>query len=186
MPMPAPAKAQPKKAKGPPKKAKWSIADDNTLIETLKAQQAAGNQADNNWKKVVWVAAQEALVGSESLSGGAPKKAKSCSDRWGTLKSQFLVVQTLRGLSGFGWDEDRNIVTATDEVWSAYIEAHPNAATWRSKPFPLYDDILSLAEGRYATGDKALHMPEMYDDGLGDDESPSGEGGDRISTPVRN
>ena len=86
-------KQEPKKAKGPPKKAKWSTGDDNTLIEVLKAQQAAGNQADNNWKKVVWVAAEQSLAGSEGLSGGAPKKAKSCSDRWSTVCCMTCILE---------------------------------------------------------------------------------------------
>ena len=41
-------------ATGPPKKARWSSADDNTLVQILIAQQAAGNQADGGWKAVVY------------------------------------------------------------------------------------------------------------------------------------
>jgi hypothetical protein len=43
------------------------------------------------------------------------------------------------------------------------LQAHPAAAVWRTKPFPLYDEILELVEGRYATGDHALHIPELQD-----------------------
>ena len=32
------------------------------------------------------------------------------------------MVKELRGLSGWGWDEDIHMVTAPDEVWEAYIE----------------------------------------------------------------
>jgi hypothetical protein len=70
------------------KKAKWTSADDATLIEVLRDQQSAGNQADNGWKKAVWVAAVQVLAGSEKLSGGpggAAKKAKSCQDRFSTV-----------------------------------------------------------------------------------------------------
>jgi hypothetical protein len=77
---------KPKKEKGPPRNAKWAIVNDNTLITVLKAQQALGNQADNNWKKLVWAAAVKELAGSERLSGGAPKKEKSCSDRWSIVR----------------------------------------------------------------------------------------------------
>lgn len=74
-----------KKTRGLPKKARWSTVDDNTLVDVLNTQQAAGNQADNSWKKVVWIAAEQALAGSENLSGGAAKKAKGCNDRWNTV-----------------------------------------------------------------------------------------------------
>ena len=32
------------------------------------------------------------------------------------------MVKELRGLSGWGWDEDTHMVTAPDGVWEAYIE----------------------------------------------------------------
>jgi hypothetical protein len=37
------------------------------------------------------------------------------------LKENFLVVQTLRGLSGFGWDDATHMVTAPDDVWEHYL-----------------------------------------------------------------
>ena len=73
----------------PPKKknAIWSTADDTTMVQVLTEQQAAGNQADNNWKSVVWNACAEALSGSEDTSGGAPKTANGCKDHWATVCS---------------------------------------------------------------------------------------------------
>ena len=66
----------------PRKNAVWSLADDKTLIKVLTEQQAAGNQADNNWKGVVWVAAAQRLEGSELISGGGPKTADGCDNHW--------------------------------------------------------------------------------------------------------
>jgi hypothetical protein len=63
----------------------------------------------------------------------------------------------------------------TFSIFLTLFQAHPNAATWRTKPFPLYDDILGLVEGRYATGDKALHMPEMYASDSEDEQLPADE-----------
>lgn len=50
------------------KNAIWNTADDKTLVDILTEQQAAGNQADNNWKGVVWVAAALKLKGSKNAS----------------------------------------------------------------------------------------------------------------------
>jgi hypothetical protein len=33
------------------------------------------------------------------------------------LKEHFLIVQTLCGLSGFGWDDAKHMVTTPDNVW---------------------------------------------------------------------
>ena len=42
------------------------------------------------------------------------------------LKQEFDIVKELRGLSGFGWDDERKVVTASADVWEAYLEvSHP-------------------------------------------------------------
>ncbi|KAG1864778.1 hypothetical protein DFJ58DRAFT_714945 [Suillus subalutaceus] len=137
---------------------KWSSGDDAALLDSLKTF-SDGNSADNGtFKYAAFTAAAKALKDSHKSSGGAPKTAKSCSRRWGTLKANCLVVQKLRELSGFGWDEMRKIVIASDKVWDDYLEAHPEAKVWRSTPFPLYDDIIVLVDGCHATGEGALHI----------------------------
>jgi len=40
------------------------------------------------------------------------------------LKGEYKVVKTLRGLSGFGWDEGNQMVTAPMAVWAAYVKVH--------------------------------------------------------------
>ncbi|KAJ8580500.1 hypothetical protein M405DRAFT_847594 [Rhizopogon salebrosus TDB-379] len=106
------------------------------------------------------MAAAKTLRDSHTVSGGAPKTAKSCLRHWATLKTNCLVVQKLHELSRFGWDETRKIVVAGDKVWDNYIKAHPEAKVWRSTPFPLYDDSLCLLMG-------ALHIHH-----LGNESSP--------------
>ncbi|KAF8233318.1 hypothetical protein L208DRAFT_1166817, partial [Tricholoma matsutake] len=132
---------------------------DTTLIEVLTEQQALGNQSDSGWKSLAWTAAADKLKGSEKRSGGAPKTAGSCNSRWQTLKGHFIVVKELRGLSGWGWDEDTHMVTAPDGVWEAYIEAHPAAGQWHDESFPLYNNISPLVEGQHATGDHVIQIP---------------------------
>jgi hypothetical protein len=38
------------------------------------------------------------------------------------LKQEFDVMKKLRGLSGFGWDDAEQRVTALDNVWDDYIK----------------------------------------------------------------
>ncbi|KAL0954112.1 hypothetical protein HGRIS_005258 [Hohenbuehelia grisea] len=52
----------------------------------------------------------------------------------------------------FGWDDDQKLVIASDAIWELYLEAHPDAKEWRTKPFLLYDDMSSLVDGAVATG----------------------------------
>ncbi|KAI3864287.1 hypothetical protein MKX03_006120 [Papaver bracteatum] len=43
-------------------------------------------------------------------------------NRMKTLKKNYVVVSTLRGQCGFGWDQSREIVVADDVVWDDYIK----------------------------------------------------------------
>ena len=45
------------------------------------------------------------------------------------------------------------------------------------KPFPLYDEILPLVEGRYATGEQAFSVGESYDEDIDDavENNPIGD-----------
>jgi hypothetical protein len=51
----------------------------------------------------------------------------SSYDSWSyfQLKGEFIEVKKLRELSGFGWDDDLKVVTATADVWEAYIKVCP-------------------------------------------------------------
>lgn len=40
------------------------------------------------------------------------------------VKAQFLIVQQLCRMSGFGWDEGRQVVTALQDVWDKLAKVH--------------------------------------------------------------
>lgn len=87
-----------------------------------------------------------ALRGSEQVSGGAAKDAKRCHGHWdkvscsysrnciaahirsaiAQLKADCLVVQRLRKMSGWSWDEARHRVIVPDDVWEAHIAVRCN------------------------------------------------------------
>ena len=62
------------------------------------------------------------------------------------------MVMTLRGLSGFGWDDTRFIASASDTVWDEYLHAHPKYTKWRKTDMPLFPLLESLYEGTLVTG----------------------------------
>ncbi|EGN97747.1 hypothetical protein SERLA73DRAFT_75390 [Serpula lacrymans var. lacrymans S7.3] len=143
-----------------------SPKDDATLVDKLKEAQMEGNRPDNNFKKPAFVATAVVLVQSHKTSGGAPKISTNYSRCWGTLKAMCLVVQQLQELSGFGWDDTRKKVTAEEDVWDNYIAPHPEAKPWRTNPLPLYNDIIRLIDGHYATGEGAFYIPEIGEPSL--------------------
>jgi hypothetical protein len=57
------------------------------------------------------------------------------------LNERFVIFQTLKDNSGYGWDDLLQVPTAPQEVWNAYIEAHPEAAQFKKKTLPFYRDL---------------------------------------------
>ncbi|KAJ7020363.1 hypothetical protein C8F04DRAFT_1318418, partial [Mycena alexandri] len=124
-------------------------------------------QSDSGWKPQVWNLCAEALKDTP----GPPKTSQKIQDHWGkSLKAGLKSVRAVRGASGFGWDNERKMPTATAAVWDAYIAV--SAAKWRSTPFPLYDEILELVDGTIATGAGAFHpaLGTQDSDADGEDE----------------
>ena len=61
-----------------------------------------------------------------------------------SLKKQWIVFKKMKENSGWGWDHERNIPTAQDDVWAAYIKAHPEAKEFRYQSLPLFDKLDEL------------------------------------------
>jgi hypothetical protein len=82
-------------------------------------------------------------------------------------------VKKIQEQSGFGWDNDREIATAPNTVWDAYVavhgillcflsqltlvQKHPKLHKWRKTGFPLYDKCAKLFDGLIAMGEGAFH-----------------------------
>ncbi|KAF8065310.1 hypothetical protein FPV67DRAFT_1671582 [Lyophyllum atratum] len=144
-------------AKPEPQRCRWNAECDSTLLVELKAQKANGMQTDNaGWKGDVWTACAVKLAGTEKRSGGAVKTAKACLTRWTTLKANFAIVKSLKEKSGWGWDDEKKIIVVSDDVWQEFLKVKPKLDQWRTKPFPIYDDMADLIDGAMATGENSF------------------------------
>lgn len=125
----------------------WNANCDGILVDTLFKERQSGRQTDNaSWHPSAWTTAETLLAGTETHTGGIPKSAQSCQNRWTAvsldfsrvhgnhvisqrwssesiqLKKEYKEVKQIRDLSGFGCDADKHLVTAADDVWDRYIE----------------------------------------------------------------
>jgi hypothetical protein len=85
--------------------ATWTSADEVILVQTLKEAKAEGDWGDNNPKKNVWTTCERALVGSEKISGGAPKNQGAIKNRWqhacyflrtASICTDYFIISSLR------------------------------------------------------------------------------------------
>ncbi|XP_058084524.1 uncharacterized protein LOC131232303 [Magnolia sinica] len=54
--------------------------------------------------------------------------------------------------SGFGWDNERMVVTALNKVWEEYLRSHPCAERLRGKCIDRMDDLAIIVGSDQATG----------------------------------
>ncbi|CAN0899869.1 hypothetical protein LINGRAHAP2_LOCUS20520 [Linum grandiflorum] len=79
-------------------------------------------KVDEKGKFVAGAYKEIECIMKEAKSGCGVKWDPNIVSRCKTLKSKFLAIQELRGLSGFGWDEKNKMVLLDDHVFTKYVE----------------------------------------------------------------
>lgn len=98
---------------------------------------------------------------------------------------KYRLYKDARDKSGAGWDDAKKVVTGSDSFWdnlvrsAAFVSlflAHrrcsavvvpltmqgPKYSECRTKPFPWYDDLTILDEGKRATGENAFTVSDLF------------------------
>ncbi|KNE99001.1 hypothetical protein PSTG_07652 [Puccinia striiformis f. sp. tritici PST-78] len=73
-------------------------------------------------------------------------KCNQCFKRW------YDVLLACKDASGFGWNKQHNMVTASEEVWEAFLRFHPAARRFKNTSFPKYHKLFVIFGGHTATG----------------------------------
>ncbi|KAK5842914.1 hypothetical protein PVK06_005333 [Gossypium arboreum] len=84
-----------------------------------------------------------------------------------TLKREWSIVYDMlsgKNNSGFGWDEHRQLVVAEDAVWNSYLNSHEEAAQFRHRSFPYYDQLTSIYAKDLATGKDAQIATDIIEE----------------------
>ena len=74
---------------------KWSDSSNAMLLHTMASEKAKGNWGDNGPKKAAYTVCEKALKDSEKISGGTPKTAKTCRNRWNQVCTSVTFIYTM-------------------------------------------------------------------------------------------
>ncbi|XP_047309784.1 uncharacterized protein At2g29880-like [Impatiens glandulifera] len=70
-----------------------------------------------------------------------------------TWDKHYAVISAMLGTSGFVWDWDRKVVKVdSEEVWTTYVKAHPDASHYRSKIIENWEDLSIICGQDKANG----------------------------------
>ncbi|KAH1107022.1 hypothetical protein J1N35_010790 [Gossypium stocksii] len=84
-----------------------------------------------------------------------------------TLKRDWSIVYDMlsgKNNSDFGWDEHKQLVVAEDAVWNSYINSHKEAAQFRHRSFPYYDQLTTIYAKDRATGKDAQTAVDIIEE----------------------
>jgi hypothetical protein len=92
--------------------AKWSDDEITSMVLQLLQAKQDGNTSDNGFKSTVWTAI------ASSYADTRKNERRVVETKFARMKKDFGQIKWLRlEASGFGWDDEKKLVTAEDSVW---------------------------------------------------------------------
>ena len=113
--------------------ASWTPEKKSYLIELLLEQISNGNYAGGSFKGHAWTEITSKFNQHFRSNYDKSQMHSQLSD----MKRNFTIFDTLVHQSGFCWDSEKKIVTATANVWDEYIAHHKDAAKFRNAPLAI-------------------------------------------------
>ncbi|KAL0330883.1 UNVERIFIED_CONTAM: hypothetical protein Sangu_1633800 [Sesamum angustifolium] len=115
----------------------WTPDMDQYFIELMLKQQERGNKLDSTFTKQAWTE----MLALFNANFSSEYNKRVLRHRYKKLWKYYSDLMTLVKQKGFVWDEKQEMVVAHNDVWDAYIKAHPHARSYRAKVFPGYNSL---------------------------------------------
>ncbi|KAL0323963.1 UNVERIFIED_CONTAM: hypothetical protein Scaly_2363400 [Sesamum calycinum] len=107
------------------------------FIDLMLNQVNRGNRIGPSFITQAW----NDMVESFNANFNSHHDREVLKNRYKHFRKLYNDVMILLQHKGFSWDEGREMVTAEDHVWDAYIKAHPDARSYRVKTVPCYHKL---------------------------------------------
>ncbi|PPD96203.1 hypothetical protein GOBAR_DD06772 [Gossypium barbadense] len=153
-------------------KRKWVPEEDAALVSSMVDLHNVGTFNADTGFKAGYLNELERML--QTVLPNAMLKAKpNIESRIRLLKREWSIVYDMlngQNNSGFGWDEHRQLVVAEDAVWESYLKSHKEAAQFRFRTFPYYDQLTTIYARDRATGRDAQTAADVLEEIHADDE----------------
>ncbi|XP_042508124.1 L10-interacting MYB domain-containing protein-like [Macadamia integrifolia] len=135
-------------------RAKWTTSLTKILADLMVEQALKENRLNNSFGKKAW----KNMCEEFRKRTGLKWDKEQLKNRYGVLRRQYVTVKSLLDQGEFSWSESTQTITATDEVWVKYIQAHPDAEGIRSNGCPIYKQLCTVFS---ESGPNGNHHPEL-------------------------
>ena len=100
--------------------AKWIAPNLSIFVALLLEAIVSGKGDGTGFKSQVWGAINVEFNDQTGLN----YERSQLISKYSELKGKYKIFSALKNNSGFGWDPEKLIPTAPDDVWDRYIAAH--------------------------------------------------------------
>ncbi|XP_054809519.1 L10-interacting MYB domain-containing protein-like [Prosopis cineraria] len=126
----------------------WTDPIVKALIDILVEEVQKGNMPNGVFHSRTWTSMTARLNSVTNCSFNV-KQLKQKVNRLRSMHREFTL---LLKHTGFGWSAETNTVTASEEVWQNYLQAHEKAAQFRKKGCDHYKLLGIIFNRSTATG----------------------------------
>ncbi|KAL5733104.1 hypothetical protein ACOSQ2_032796 [Xanthoceras sorbifolium] len=130
-------------------KATWTSAFHKIFVDVCLDQTLKGNKPSTHFTKEGW----RNIVESFYNKTGLRYDKKQMKNHWDSSKEQWKVWCKLIETSSMKWDPEISTFGASDEDWTDYIQANPEAAQFRFKELQHTDKLNIIFDGTINSGD---------------------------------
>jgi len=109
---------QDEKCKGKGKHFKWTKPMSNMLLELLTDEALKGNKPSSTFKAESFVKVATEINAIFNVQC----EPKHVENHLKTVKKEWGIITTLRGKSGFGWDDCLKMITVSKDVYAEEVK----------------------------------------------------------------
>ncbi|CAL5440467.1 unnamed protein product [Camellia sinensis] len=118
------------------------------LVDEIKKEGPSMSKKDRSFFPRQWQTIDDEMTKKVGKNYGQ-KKLKG---KFARLKVNYKEFVALKNHTGLGWDPITQTVTAPDDVWENYVQAHPNAKQFQTKGLEHYELLSEIFAKLFATG----------------------------------
>ncbi|PPD99546.1 hypothetical protein GOBAR_DD03437 [Gossypium barbadense] len=147
-------------------KRKWVPEEDAALVSCIVDLHSVGTFNADIRFKAGYLNELERML-QKALPNAMLKAKPNIESRIRLLKREWSIVYDMlngQNNSGFGWDEHRQLVVVEDAVLDSYLKSHKEAAQFRHRTFPYYNQLTAIYARDRVTGKDAQTAADVLEE----------------------